>query len=426
MENPFKKIYREIEKRVLLNADFRDLKVVAEAKSGRSKPSSQLDYEAQTMQKQTLNEWKLAVAMATDPVEPNKLWLDKLYKNLMLDNHLASVIDSRILYCQRNPFKITNDKGDENEELSWLFERTWFEEFIKLTLLSRFEGTKLIELFELNPETKEIDYIDEIPMAYFNPLKGIITKAPGDQKGWEYKTGALQPYYIQVGKDKELGMLAQMAPIVLAKKLGLGAWLDYIEKYGVPPLFITTDREDDARLRELFNGASNFKSNAFLVGRGNEKFEIGQTNAGNPDNFDKLVERANSEISKNILGGTSLTDEKAFVGSAEIQYQLAKDRFESDKLLIKNIINQQLFPRLLKISPAYAGLANHTFEWDNSESQTLDEVKGMITALAPHFELDIEEVSQKTGMTILSQRDNSPSLGGGQGEDLKKKNLTGK
>lgn len=426
MENPFKKIYQAIENRVLSNADFRTLKVVAEAKGGSRKASIQLDYEAETMQKQTLNEWKLAIAMATDPVEPNKLWLDKLYKNLLLDNHLASVIDSRILYCQRNPFKIINEKGDENEDLSWLFERTWFEEFIQLCLKSRFEGTKLIELFELNPETKEIDYIDEIPMPFFNPLKGIITKAPGDQKGWEYKKGALQPYYIQVGKDKDLGMLAQMAPIVLAKKLGLGAWLDYVEKYGVPSLFITTDREDDGRLEELSRMASNFKGNNWMVGRGNEKFEIGKADAGNPDNFDKLAERANSEMSKRVLGGTSLTDEKAFVGSAEIQFQLAKDRFESDKLLIKNIINQQLFPRLLKISPAYAGLVNHTFEWDNSESQTLDEIKGLVTALAPHFELDIEEVSQKTGMTILSQRDNSPSLGGGQGEDIKKKNLTGK
>lgn len=127
------------------------------------------------------------------------------------------------------------------------------------------------------------------------------------------------------------------------------------------PLFITTDREDDTRLQQLFEAAKNFKSNAFMVGRGQEKFEVGNTGNGNPDNFDKLIERANSEISKRILGGTGLTDEKAYVGSSEIQYKLAKDRFDSDKLLLKNVINQQLFPRLMKISPVYAVLQNHYF-----------------------------------------------------------------
>src|SRR5690606_21769795 len=223
-------------------------------------------------------------------------------------------------------------------------------EFVRLTLMSRFQGATLIELFETNPDTQELSEIDEIPAAFFNTKKGIITKAPGDSTGWPYREGALQSYYIQVGKNKDLGMLAQMAPIILAKKLAIGSWLDYIEKYGVPPLFITTDREDDGYFNKMFEAAKNFKSNAFMVGRGQDKFEVGNTGNGNPSNFDMLIVRSNDEISKRILGGAGLTDDKAFVGSAEIQFRLAKDRFESDKLLLKNVINQQLFPRLLKIS----------------------------------------------------------------------------
>ena len=418
--NPFKKIYQAVEKRVLLSADFQLLKVMAAAKSGNA-ISKQLEYEAETLQVQTLNEWKMAVMSASDPEEPDKQLLSLLYRNLMLDNHLSSVIDSRILYCQRNPFKIVNEKGDENEELTTLLERTWFEEFVKLTLLSRYEGTKLIELYDLNPITKELNSIDEIPMQYFNTKKGIITKAPGNTSGWTYKEGALHPYYIQVGKDKELGLLAQMAPIILSKKLGLGSWLDYIEKYGVPTLFITTDREDDNRLKELFEAAQNFKSSAFMIGRGNEKFEVGKSDAGNPDNFDKLVIRANDEMSKRILGGSGLTDEKAFVGSAEIQFRLAKDRFESDKLLVKNIINEQLFPRLVKISPVYAPLVNHFFQWDNSETQTSKEVADLVAVMAPYFDLDTEELSQKVGLNILGQK--TPLSPMEDSEDTKKKSL---
>jgi len=420
MKNPFIQLYNAFENNVLKNASDSKLRVTMATRD--KSPSQNLEREAVTMQAQTLAEWKTAVTMATDPEEPDRSSLQKLYDNLMLDNHLASVIDSRILFCQRSAFKIVNEKGDENTELSWLFERTWFEDFVKFALMSRFRGNVLMELYDIDSITNELANVDEIPMAHFNSKKGIILKAPGDVTGWQYKEGSLAPYYIQVGKDSDIGLLAQMAPIVLAKKLGLGSWLDYVEKYGVPSLFITTDREDDGRLNQLFEAASNFKSNGFMVGRGSEKFEVGKdASGGNPDNFDKLIDRANTEISKRILGGSGLTDEKSFVGSSEIQFRLAKDRFESDKLLIKNIINQQLLPRLMKISPVYSVLQNNYFDWDNTEAQSSKEVAELVSILGNHFELDPEEISQKTGLTILGQKANPYQPATQQTEEDKKK-----
>ncbi len=419
--------YSKLERFVLNKADVRLLNVMAVAKGEQGK-SQMLNYEAESLQAQKLKEWKAAVMLATDPENPDRSALDAFYKNLMLDNHLASVIDSRILYCQRSPFKIVNEKGEENEDISWLFERTWWEDFIRYSLLSRFEGTKLIEIFDIDPINNELAAVDEIPMSFFNTKKGIITKSPGASEGWPYKEGELARFYIQVGKDKELGMLADMAPIILAKKLGLGSWLDYVEKYGVPALFITTDREDDGRLKELFDAASNFKSNGFMVGRGQEKFEIGKGEGGNAQNFDLLIERANSEMAKRILGGSGLTDEKSFVGSSEIQFRLAKDRFMSDKLLIKNIVNAQLFPRLQQLSSTYSVLKGHYFEWDESESQSVKEVADLVAIVAQHFELDTEELSQKLGLNILGQKANTafgtePTP---EAEAAKKKSLTGK
>ncbi len=412
-----------IKNTVLKSLTDRDLKILM---ATRSKAQSQsLEREAETMQAQTLNEWKLAIQMATDPEEPDRSFLQKLYKNLRLDNHLSSVIDSRILFCQRSPFKIVNDKGEENTELIWMFERTWFDDFIRYTLESINDGNTLTELWNLDPITNELQEVNTIPMAHYNTKKGIIMKAPGDQKGVSYKDGALAQYYIQVGKDNSLGLLAQIAPIVLAKKLGLGSWLDYVEKYGVPSLFITIDREDDTRLNQLYEAASNFKSNGFMVGRGNEKFEVGKdTSGGNPDNFDKLIERANTEISKRYLGGSGVTDEKTYVGSSEIQFRLTKDRFESDKLLVKNVINQQLIPRLLKLSPVYAPLANHYFDWDNTESHSVKEIAEIATMLSNQFELDPTQIEEKTGFKILGQKSN-PTLPL-EDDPTKKKSLNSK
>lgn len=423
--NPIKSLYGYLETAVIENASAKTLRVAAFLKNEKA-ISKLLEYEAESMQKQTLRDWTNAIAAATDPEFPDFTALFKLYKNLNLDNHLASIIDSRILFCQRSEYKIIDAAGNENEELTKLFERTWFEEFVKLTIMSRFEGTKLIEMFDVDPETKELVTVDEIERPYFNARKGIITKMPGLDTGWLYKEGALAPYYIQVGKDKDLGMLAYLAPIVLAKKLGFGSWLDYVEKYGVPALFITTDREDDTRLKELYTAASKFKSNGFMVGRGQEKFEIGKSEGGNADNFDKLIERANSEMSKRILGGSGLTDEKSFVGSSEIQFRLAKDRFESDKLLAKNVINEKLIPRLQKLSPVYAGLKGHTFKWGEAVTLTAKEFADIVAVLGQLFELDPEEITQKTGFKIIRQKENNSFPPAPPTEEVKKKSLNGK
>lgn len=420
MKNPFKEAYNALENKILLNADLRKLKIVAEAKNGSKNYSGMLDYESVTMQAKNLAEWKTAIQLATDPENPDRSGLRTLYENLLLDNHLASVLDSRILFCQRSTFKIVNQTGTKNEEMSKLLERTWFEDLIRLILMARFQGTTLIELFDVDMDG-ELNQVAEIPLGYFNPKKGIITKTPGDAKGWDYKSGVMANYYLQVGNNKDLGMLAQVAPIVLAKKLGIGSWLDFIEKYGVPPLFITTDREDDNRLNQLFKAAQDFKSNNFMVGRGNEKFQVLDTTSSNPTGaFDPLINRANSEISKRFLGSTGLTDEKAFVGSAEIQFKLAKDRFESDKLMIKNILNKQVFPRLLKLSPVYSGLTNHLFEWDNTEIRTSKETADLVNVLGNQFEIDPEWVSQQTGVPILGQKTANAPVNYTQ-QELKKK-----
>ena len=182
MENPFKKIYSKFENNVLRNADPRKLRVFAESKASKNY-SGQLEMESVTMQSKNLAEWKTAIQLATDPENPDRSSLRTLYENLLLDNHLASVIDSRILFCQRSTFKIVSESGEENEELTKLFERTWFEELVRLILMARFQGATLIELFDVD-EVGELMDVNEIPLGYFNPQKGIITKTPGEDKGW--------------------------------------------------------------------------------------------------------------------------------------------------------------------------------------------------------------------------------------------------
>lgn len=417
-------LYKPLAKYVLKNTDERVLRVVAATKSGNNKSlSDKTTQEAITMQAQTLEEWKMALLLASDPEEPNRQALANLYKNLKLDNHLVSQFENRTEPVQGADFRFVDQNGNENEDAKSLFETQWYIDFVKMCMDSKWEGTKVIELYDLD-ENMLLKDIVEIPMSHIIPQKGLIVKEPGSKEGWNYREGVYADLYIQIGKDNFLGMLAQLAPIVLAKKLGMGSWLDYIEKYGVPSIFAITDREDQERLDQLYEALLNFKSNNFMVGRGQETFEIGKdTSGGNVEIFDKLIERANSEMSKRISGATGTSDEKSHVGAAKVHEGILATKHKLDKFFIKVIINNHLIPRLVKLSPAYGVLANLRFEWDDTESLTLKELLEAIKDLSSFYEFDVDELVNRTGLpiTAIKQQMAVPTPGTEPTPDPKKK-----
>lgn len=352
-----------------------------------------------------IKDWKVAVMSATDPDNPRRGLLMRFNQSLLLDNHLASVIDTRILRVQRSSFKLVNDKGLENEALKALLERPWHDDLIRLSLFSRFQGPTLMEIFDTN-DAGELVRVREIPQSNFIPQKGIIIKEEYDDQGVSYIDGTYKDYYLQVGDDWDLGMLNQLAMIVLAKKLGLGSWISYIDKFGVPPVFAITERMDTGRRDELFEMLENFRSNHFAVLQGKETITIPNNyNSDAYQSFKSLInDVCNREISKRVLGGSSTTDEKAFVGAAEVQERLTQDRYEQDKLFYQYLFNTEIRQRLVKISSVYAELATHTLIWDNQETLDINGYIDAIQKLSTAFDFDITEVRNRTGLPIIGAK----------------------
>jgi len=96
------------------------------------------------------------------------------------------------------------------------------------------QGVSLVDLSHLNADM-EIDYVEEIPMSNFIPQRGIILREEDDTAGWSYREGALEPYYVQFGNAWSLGMLNELAIILLAKKLGMGSWMTISRSTGYRP-----------------------------------------------------------------------------------------------------------------------------------------------------------------------------------------------
>jgi len=74
-------------------------------------------------------------------------------------------------------------------------------------------------------------------------------------------------------------------------------------------------------------------------------------------------------------------------------------------LIIKFYLNEEIIPRLVKLSSVYAPLANLTFDWDDTESLTLAQKITAVKDLAPYFKFDPEKLAKLTGLPITDVRD---------------------
>ncbi len=364
-----------------------------------------IDYtrQAVTLHRKEVKDYTNAVVSATDPDNPRLGDWMRFREVMKLDGHLMSCVENRILPVQCAPFKLVDNAGNEAPpEILRLLERPWRLDMAKIICSHTFEGPKLVEMFDLN-EYGELKKVSEIPQSNFIPQKGIVLDKEYDTTGTSYKEGIYKNYYFQVGEDWNLGLFSQLATIVLAKKLGLGAWLSYIDKYGVPPIFAITDRMDAKRQKELFEMLENFRMNHFAVLQGNEKIETPQGyNVDAYNTFKSLMtDVADREIEKRIQGSSGLTNEKSFVGAAEVQERILGYRLKVDKLIFQYYFNTEVIPRLIKLSPVYAPLEKYnTFEYDESETLSMKEILDAVKSLSQYFEFDIKELVKITGLPI--------------------------
>lgn len=407
MRNPFKQLYSSIENYVLQMASFQKVATVYHDKRGvPGMAPGPIPYKrpSSDMRTKEIKDWQKAVMEATDPERPRRYLLYYIYQNLLRDDDLQATIENRVLPLQMASYKIVDRKGNKVEKAQRLLERTWFQDLRKMCVMSQLQGTLLVDLTEkINKDTMEIEEISEVPQCNYIAQVGAILERSTDNQGISYRTGGMETYYYQFGKDWDLGLLNVLAMPIYAKKLGFGSWLNYIDLYGIPWLFVVTNRMDTDRRDELYEMMEDMRAARFGVLHSPETVEFGKEVSGNTTNaFDPFMERCHKIITRLILGQTGTTNSEAYEGTAEVHEKVEKYRHEADKLLFQYVFNQEIIPRLIKISPVYSVFKGCRLEWDNHETMTLKEYVEAIKNLAYTFDFDPEKVAEMTGLPITA------------------------
>lgn len=294
-----------------------------------------------------ISTWRSALQYAEQIEFPVRLELYRLYAEVILDAHLSSIIDLRKDYTLSAEYIVTRN-GVEVPELTEKIKSKWFYDFVNLALDSIFFGFCLIEFGAINPETKEFSCIELVPRQYVKPELQIVVSQPAALEGASYLEQPWSNWCIGIGEKTNLGLLAKAAPVVLWKRGAEMAFAEYSEMFGTPLRVLKTDSYDEETRQMGENLMRNMALSAYaVIGKDDEvEFMSDKQAAGVESMFNGLIKTMNDELSKLIVGGTAMSDEKSFVGSAQIHENNFEIICKKDKIMIENIFKYQLVPFL--------------------------------------------------------------------------------
>lgn len=354
-----------------------------------------------------LNDWKKAVAAATNPDNADFSLIQDIYENVMIDLHLSTLVESRTAPVKRSKFVLKNTKK-EITEFGALLDKNWFEYFIELAIESRFYGYSILELNDFIDITKAS--VKLIERRNVNPRNELIYLEVGDTKGYNYTDGTLYPYYLPIYFTTNLGFLYKITPVVLAKKYAMSLWNEYNEKMVIPFRTIKTPARDKKRHQILGQILQEMGSAGWAVLNDDETLELTEiSNANAYSAYDSLIERLENSITRFILGQTATTnqDNTGTYGSLQILNEVAQTRHETDRVFIRRLVNEELLPRLVLFGYINEGLS---FEWDDSVEMTTPEKIDLINKLNQYYDVDANYVSKTTGIPLKEKKQIQPSI----------------
>ena len=109
----------------------------------------------------------------------------------------------------------------------------------------------------------------------------------------------------------------------------------------------------------------------------------------------QIVDRANSELSKLIIGQTMTIEDGSSLSQSETHLEVFQNLVESDCDMLRDIVNNQLIPRMVRHGFPVKGLR---FDWDYSIDYTPEQQKAYEEMVLQHYKVKPQYFEEKYGI----------------------------
>lgn len=291
-----------------------------------------------------INRWQAARMTAESEVMPNNTELIRIYRDIEIDAHLWALTQTLRLKTLANAFAVYDENDEIDQDATDLFTKKWFREVQVAVVDADLKGFSLVQLGDIVNGC----FIDAevVPREYVVQQRGGVKKNLGNPNDLiDFNAGAFKNWLVPIGRSRDLGILDKAAPLIIKKKEVISAWSEAAELFGMPMRIGRTNIQDADKRENMENMLANMGEAAWGLFDNEDVIELIQTSKTDFSNlYNSFIERVNSELSKLILLQTGTTDEKSFVGSAQVHEGILQDVIESYILKVEDVANEILIP----------------------------------------------------------------------------------
>ena len=375
-------------------------KALVKLKPNKNKIIAKILQESKDMSRKDIQVWRKALEAIMDIENPRYADYHDLIDDLTTDGHLHSQIQIRKLATLSSNYNIIDKKtGKEIPEKTELLKASWFYDFIDKTLEYVFRGYEVLELVDMGNIHFEV-----LPRRNIVPEHKLMLLEAGGDKGIHYDDPKLAKYIIEVGEVGNLGILNNIIPQLIWKKNAQQSWAEYSEKFGMPLITATTNKSDTKSLDKIEDQISSMGEAGSAVLPEGTTIEIKESSSRDAFNvYDRQIERNNSEISKQILGGTMISDGGSSRSQSEVHERTLDNKIgEADRRFVEFLINDKLIPILQAHGHPFS--ENDKFVFDRSQNIPIKEHWEIVSEALKEYDIPDEWISKTFKIPINGKK----------------------
>lgn len=367
----------------------------------------QLQRTTDALTRKDIKDWRDSWQLAINVDSPNRRPLYDIYRDVEIDLHLSGCVEQRKGFVMARSFKLVDENGKEDEKALHYFNQAWFRQLMGYALDSNNWGHSLIELGDIATDGDGCicyDGVKLIPRKHVIPEYGrVITDLGQDwTTGIEYRKPPFTDWLIEAGQPDNLGLFLKAATQTIPKKNMMSFWDTFGEIFGMPMRIAKTTTRDPKEIDKLDRMMRDAAASLYAITGMDTEIQFVESGKGDAYNvYDKRIDRANSELSKLVIGQTMTIEDGSSLSQSETHLEVFENLVEGDCKMLRDIVNNQLIPRMVKHGFPLKGLR---FEWDDSVDYTPEQQKAYEEMVLNHYEVDGKYFEEKYGMPVGERR----------------------
>lgn len=335
------------------------------------------------------------------------------------DAHLSGVIETlesqiigeRYMLCR------VNEKGKfvKDVDATDKVQGSQFDKLIRGVMEAKLYGYTAIEILpDIDKWTGKLKTINLIERRNVLPDQRRIVQRQGIWlPGWDFDDRQYENNYILINSGS-LGLFSATTPLILAKKFTLANYVNFSHTYGQPIIHGKTVSEMQSDRKKLANDIASAAQNKVIVTGLQDEVDIKTFTMSNSEKvFTGLMELVDRDVSNLILGSESMAGATmSYVGATRAHQDIFRDRVESYRRYIENVMNEEVLPRLVAMGYLEKGLV---FKYAKRlEMSDQDQIQ-LYDFITDKYEVSADEIEKTFGVVVGKQINLVPEGGGGGG-----------